>query len=111
MAVLTSAGVKFSDNFEQLSAGFDGGQAYVDVTASRALNTNYTNSTSKPIHLLVVVSATTAGSSFWVGGALFVVPASPLNRLISIPVGPGGTYAVSTNTGSGHAIVRWVEFR
>jgi len=47
------------------------GQTWTDVTASRASNTTYTNSTGRPIFISVQISPTTSGlaySDFFING-------------------------------------------
>lgn len=94
------------------------GQTWQDVTASRALDTTYTNTTGRPILVNVgVYNATTAGGivvSVTVNGVL--VSESGDNSAVtttrftvSAVVPDGGTYSVTASTGD--VISLWVELR
>lgn len=99
-------------------SGIGVGQRWQDVTASRALATNYTNTTGRPI--MVSYQAYFTGlndisisvddisvnytrvpdaqaSSGW-GACTAIVP-------------PGGTYSVQKTTANSHITPRWVELR
>lgn len=94
---------------------FGMGAGFVDVTSSRALNTTYTNTTNKPI--IVIVSCGPSGAGFstpqmTVNGISYKGAYSQQSNMYSfnmavVPV--GGTYSVAPvgNTG---VIAFWGEF-
>jgi len=97
-------------------------QTYQNVTASRALSTTYTNSTSKPI--LVSITATNAGAGYGKiqasinGGTAFDVGfhyngGGTTGGLAVFIVQPYQTYAVTFTytAGSGAVISQWNELR
>lgn len=83
------------------------GQSYSDVTASRALATTYTNTTGKPIAVIVVTGSNT--TSVTIGGIALpaTVAIANLKYVWSFIVPPSGTYRVDSN----NAIEKWVELR
>jgi hypothetical protein len=86
------------------------GQTWQNMTASRASDTTYTNTTGKPIQVLVrVVSASSSTISFIVNGNSIGSPgAVGYSSSVSFIVPHGATYSVSyTNV---HSIV-WAELR
>lgn len=94
---------------------FGMGAGFVDVTSSRALNTTYTNTTNKPI--IVIVSCGPSGSGFstpqmTVNGISYKGAYSQQSNMYSFNmavVPAGGTYSVAPvgNTG---VIAFWGEF-
>jgi len=83
--------------------GIGYGQSWQDLTASRALNTVYTNTTGKPIQLwLGFVRAASWAVSFSVDG----VASGSAGYCPIIP--PGSTYSVSA---SGISEIKWLELR
>lgn len=99
------------------------GQTWQDVTASRALNTTYTNSSGKPIQVsLYASSGTTTGNtiSLSVGGVVIASASSPSSGIsgsigqsnlpITVIVPSGATYIVS-GTGAAAAINKMLELR
>lgn len=101
----------------QLAQSFAGATPQ-DVTASRALGTTYTNSTSRTI-LVTVISLTSStsqatqqaavaginlfGSSF-AGGTSTAI-------FITFAVAPGETYSASISGAGGASLYRWLEHR
>jgi hypothetical protein len=109
---LTAAQGKFLND-----QAFGVGQTWQDVTASRALGTTYTNSTGKPI--FVVVSGNPSGLPetliLTIGGVVVWDQTidgenSDTNVVVSGVVPHNSAYAVSTN-GNNTTISRWVELR
>lgn len=90
------------------------GQSMLNVTASRALGANYTNTTGKPIIIHVVASATAAGSAvgFFTGGfegAVSIATSAGSAIGISAVVAPGTSYAVIASGGA--SLSSWLEIR
>ena len=91
-------------------------QSWQDVTASRANNVNYTNSTGRPIAFSVAANATSGGMALGVRvngilvGITYSREATPFatGSLLAI-VPPGATY--STSGASIASIVSWLELR
>jgi|GEM_PF-2219717 len=80
--------------------GLGSGQTWVDVTASRELNTTYVNNTSKPIKVNVVGGNIIAGSS-WAkievnGVVVSYYTTNAYNGLIEAVVPAGANYRVSS---------------
>ena len=90
------------------------GQKQTNVTASRAVNTTYTNSTNKPIFVAVTMTTGTSSDSRWeVGGVgnpggVYTNSANGRNNLSTV-VPSGDTYKLVVN-GSG-ACSGWLEVR
>lgn len=90
-------------------------QNWTDVTSSRVTGTTYTNSTGKPIQVLISLNMGTAGNAFISLNGLSVDVAghSAAGAVVRTPVSfivPNGqTYALSTLTNS--SIDQWVELR
>ena len=86
------------------------GGAFRNVTASRALNTVYTNSSGRPMEVLVTMSST--GGAYFQGaisGNIFVgayVPVAGLSFGGSFIVPPGDTYSILTSNGT---LTSWYE--
>lgn len=93
-----------------IDRGVGYGQAYVDVTASRAGNTLYTNTTGRTITLIVTIRDSGEGSlSFEVGGVN--IPIGNLGAGIftyTLLVPAYSQYRVVSN---GNIIVSWMELR
>lgn len=88
-------------------------QTYQDVTSTRSSGVNYTNSTSKPIYVVVTIGSTNAAdvTTVIVGGVtLFANDAGLIGEFLPITfiVPPGLSYSVTTVNSS---ISRWVELR
>ena len=90
------------------------GQKHTNVTASRAVNTTYTNSTNKPIFVAVTLTTGTSSDSRWeVGGVtnpggVYTNSTNGRNNLSTV-VPSGDTYKLVVN-GSG-ACSGWLEVR
>jgi hypothetical protein len=95
------------------------GQTYTDVTASRSLSTIYTNSTNKPI--MVIINLRFADGDLAASYMLTIDGVSICTILIDYPrwvqsspisfiVPPGSTYSI-TNAGNGVAPLSWAELR
>jgi len=93
--------------------------AWVDVTASRAAGTPYTNSTSNEIHVTISVRSNETvadySGSMVVGGVTVAegfignTYTGHASRVLSFPVPVGATYQL--NLGSGGTFTRWAERR
>jgi len=90
------------------------GQTWQTVTGSRALNTNYTNSTGKPIMVNIMINQGSGGSgrfrvdSIDVSGQNLANVGLPV--MISAIVPPSSVYQMATVSGS-QTIVFWAELR
>jgi hypothetical protein len=96
-------------------AGLGMGQAWTDVTSSRALTTGYTNSTNRSIAVSGWVVQGTAGFLSCIVGSLTILrlttSATGVNTLnFSFIVPPGTTYAVSITSGTA-TLGAWLELR
>lgn len=100
-------GITFNSTSVQGDAGIGYGQSWTSVTGSRASGTTYTNSTTKPIFVMVAFNQTSGctitinGTSYGslnsysqFGACFFIVPA-------------GATYVVTAP----YAIQSWSELR
>lgn len=95
---------------------FGAGQTWQDVTASRAINTDYTNSTNKPI-MVLFTSTAAANPDFTVKiGGVYVMQAygsvggNIMNATVSFIVPAGSTYQITRNAGTS-ILLRWMELR
>ena len=92
-----------------LSPAIGSGQTWQDVTGSRASGTTYTNSTGKPIYVLIGSNAGAGPTNtLTVGGVVVVsvVEGTDSNQSFGAIVPPGLTYVVSVTS-----MVKWVELR
>lgn len=94
-----------------------GGATVQDVTASRALGTVYTNSTSRTIAVMAGTannSTTAWGLTGYVGGnpcQYAYIPASAAASIgVALIVPPGATYEISGSTGT-PTLSKWIEVR
>lgn len=108
----TTAGTVAAGNDARFGLMIGVGQAWVNVTSSRASKTTYTNDTGKPILVVVSSYATAADANFIVDGvavALIGLNASTtIVRPVSAIVPAGSTYSVSNTIGSNYM---WSELR
>jgi hypothetical protein len=79
------------------------GQTWTDVGASRVSGTTYTNSTGRPIE--VVISGGTATVSYTINGITGLTSTATSYMQISFVVPNGNTYVVTNN------FVKWLELR
>lgn len=89
------------------------GQTWQDVTASRAANTVYTNTTGRPIQVVIGAQTTSATNSVAVTVNGVIVSRSGLavtgsSAPHSVVVPPGATYSV---TWTNHILYYWAELR
>lgn len=111
MTISGTSGITFPSTAVQSDAGLGYTQTWQNLTASRALNTTYTNSTGRPILVGVytytggpnyvelvingnVVSVSSGGTVTYEGGVYGVVPV-------------GATYRATSNSG----LQTWCELR
>jgi hypothetical protein len=93
--------------------GYD--QSWTDVSGSRTFGVSYTNSTAKPIQILVGASTTGAGGGVFITVNGVLLPAtfaySPSVGVTSgtVIVPPGATYSASAYGGASYA--SWYELR
>lgn len=90
-------------------------QSWQDVTGSRATNTNYTNSTGKPIEVSIYTSGGGSGAYAQIISAGVFVSGIQNNTATSIPlyisaiIPNGVVYSCATGAGGGFA--KWTELR
>jgi hypothetical protein len=111
--VATTAYADTQDSYVSAQSIGGGNQTVQDVTASRALNTTYTNSTGRAIVVYCSVSATTNPDfSCIIGGTTVLDGAeTSLGRTgFTFIVPLGATYQFFRNAGSS-TLTRWVEIR
>lgn len=89
------------------------GQTWQDVTGSRALSTDYTNTTGRTIFIHVVVTTTGAGGSLTatIGGVTFESTqgyTTSARAHLSLPVPPGVVYRITGNSAN---LTNWRELR
>ena len=99
--------IRGSDNFD--SSNIDPkaigvGQTWQVVTASRALSTTYTNSTGKPLY--IIVRNTGVQDPTWVVGGVSLATSGYTFTNVIVPTGL--TYSL---TWTGGAIQDWYELR
>ena len=112
---LTAAQGKVLKDLTDLKLGttsaFGVGQTYQDVTATRVVGTNYTNSTTKPI-LVLITAGSSVGTSYnaYVNGSLVTGVLNNAQYVSAMSfafvVQAGVNYKVV-----GGAVTRWVELR
>lgn len=113
---VTTGNVVFSDSTRQTSAAIGHGQTWQNVTSSRALGVNYTNSTGRPIMVMVHctgVSPNGMGFIITVDGVIAAEgrsDASGYGPGLSVIVPPGATYSSVINLFTG-VLSRWTELR
>jgi len=91
------------------------GQTWQDVTAGKALNTNYTNSSGQTIQAIVTFSssatctavATVGGVSFY--GNTQTSPGFKVSICFLVP--PGGVYKVTQAEAGALSALSWMELR
>lgn len=99
-------GLGGNSNFPTNTIGVN--QSWQDVTGSRALSTTYTNSTGRPIMVLITMTVGAGVGNVIVNGLTIgsTDAATGTNTPITFIVPIGGTYSIT-----GDAIVRWAELR
>ena len=98
------------------NVGIGVGQTWTDVTSSRAFNTDYTNSTGKPI-MVHFIATTGTGDNIQVvvGGVNFgdqYTNTSNGREMSSFIVPDSTVYRINGNTGSTTPVLqKWIELR
>jgi hypothetical protein len=92
-------------------AGLGSGQTWQNVTASRAINTNYTNTTGRAIQVAVTFSGTNAGIRFYVDGIEVArqstgVSSGTVWQGVQVVVPAGSTYNATQTFGT---LYNWAE--
>ena len=92
------------------------GQVWTDVTSTRALSTNYINSTRRPIilHVAVTSSVASAVQAVVAGNVLWGSTAHAAGQFafITVVVPAGAMYAVAVSAGTGAIVANgWRELR
>ena len=110
----TDQALTAAQGLELQGRDFGFNQSWQDVTAIRALNTTYTNTTGKPIQVSVVVrdNGSIAGLDFFVNGVAVVrmpdiAGGSVGSQQLTITVPSTQTYRLETN----NLLHSWVELR
>ena len=89
-------------------------QTWQTMTGSRALNTNYTNSTDRPIMVNIMIIQGSGGQGRFRVGGIDVsgqnLANAGLPSMISAVVPPNGVYQMATTAGS-QSISFWAELR
>ena len=97
-----------------IPSGIGVSQTWQTVTGSRALNTNYTNSTGKPIMVNIMINQGSGGSGRFRVDSIDVSGQNLANvglpAMISAIVPPSSVYQMATTSGS-QTIVFWAELR
>lgn len=103
--VLTSNGTTWT-SASQTGLGY--GQTWQNVTASRALGATYTNSTGRPIQVLITVGAVAGIGIATVSGVNIAQTETNSGTYVplSFIVPPGATYSFSVES-----IIQWSELR
>jgi hypothetical protein len=96
------------------SAALGVGQTWQDFTASRAVNTSYTNGTGKPINVQVAMTTRAPGWYTWTVNGVLMWGAGTYGTTnggtVNFIVPPGHTYQVGVSVGT-PTLVQWVELR
>lgn len=91
------------------------GQAWQDVKANRAAGVTYTNSTGKPIFVVITGRNTSAQGRAFVDGAPIAgftqVSSGSILSSVSIIVPDGSTYSVASSIGVDGSDALWLELR
>lgn len=91
------------------------GQTWQDVTASRALNTTYTNTTGRPfyVHITTINTGASNGARLTVGGVLIrgddPATGTSGNPMVVQAVIPNGQSYIASNTAQN--LIAWLELR
>ena len=96
-------GITFPSTTVQSDAGVGYGQTWQDVTATRAAGTTYTNSTGKPI--MVLIRANSSTGYLLTNGVQFPYSGTASTQT-SVIIPNGGTYSYPTSTFN-----LWAELR
>ena len=91
------------------------GQAWQDVKASRVLDTNYTNTTGRPIAVSVGILSTATpiyhGIVAGVIAAMLQINTANNRASFGFVVPPGAVYSVTLSAGTAGSIDTWSELR
>jgi hypothetical protein len=116
--MLISDGTRWVTNTtSQIFSGINalgGTQLWSNVTASRAINTSYTNSTGKPIVVSVIVlanSSTTIASNVGDINIANTALTNAIRTTIQTIVPSGNTYMIFTPNISATSVSSWTELR
>jgi len=105
---INSTSLLGSGNLDTTTTQIGVGQTWQDVTASRSAGVTYTNTTGKPID--VVISGANQSGFFWYVDGIALVGGSGVtfsNRIpLSFTVPDGSTYSVG-----GSGLEKWLELR
>ncbi|PHS23395.1 MAG: hypothetical protein COA83_09910 [Methylophaga sp.] len=93
-----------------IAAGLGVGQTWQNMIASRALNTIYTNTSSKPIFIAITFSSGPFDSAIIVSGVAIMHQSTTTtdSRQSSFVVPSGSSYSIST---LGTTLYKWAELR
>jgi hypothetical protein len=101
-----------------MGAGLGSNQSWKDVASSRVLNTTYTNTTGKPI--MIIISIANSGNDLQhniyvngVGVGVQVLRGTSVVSALVAVVPAGGTYYTAANTGGSGtlSITSWMELK
>jgi hypothetical protein len=105
---------KGSGNWKVLAHFANVAQAWTNVTGSRALDTEYTNTTSKPISVTIAVNTTGVSAQIFLkvdGIPVATGFNSAQSQLGPVLVPPGSTYEAETINSPDGTINFWSEYR
>jgi hypothetical protein len=107
---LNGTGITFNSGNSMNESPLGTGQSWSNVTASRVLGTTYTNSTGRPIAVLLQHNPYSGGTQIDDNGTRFWSTGSETNVVYWITwiIPPGRTYAFNANFGT---LYRWLELR
>jgi hypothetical protein len=111
--VLTSDGTNWASSASQ-SIGLQ--QTWQDVLASRAIGTTYTNTTGRPIFVIICASASSLNGTFGItinGTLVYAGNSAPNSGIVTVSalIPPSATYLVTVTGGSMLAPGNWNELR
>lgn len=97
--------------FKNQAVGY--GQTWQDVTGSRVISTTYTNTTGKPIQILVLAGGLSTNKTLTIDGISLgawssVGSSSQAHSSVSAVIPNGSTYSVG---GTASGIISWTELR
>lgn len=111
-----TSGVTFNDSSVQGASAIGYSQTWQDVTGSRSIGTTYTNSSGKPITVIIAATGNGANGLFGItinSAVTFYSPSAYTSGAwtsVSFIVPNGNTY-VTTQQGANVTLYYWMELR
>ena len=111
--VLTSNGTNWTSSASQ-SIGLQ--QTWQDVLSSRAIGTTYTNTTGRPIFIVICSSASSLNGTYGItinGTLVYAGNSAPNSGIVTVSalIPPSATYLVTVTGCSVAALTSWQELR